>query len=110
MCQLTSPSLNMIVELPSAAGSSRTPTRTGRNSLRGPVTVAASVAAVSAGAATASDTRSCPRPLRRVAPVDEIEHDPDRLRREKEDLCTVRQANEQIKAAEDADDRHKGRD
>src|SRR4029078_3728518 len=100
MCQLTSPSLKMVCELPSTAERSRTPTSTGRNNLPGLLAFAASVIGSLAGSATASAMGT--PPLRRPAAVDEIEHDPDRLRGEEENLGTVRQANEQIKAAENS--------
>src|SRR3954466_6214873 len=108
MCQLTSPSLKIVCELPSAAASKSTPTSAGRNNLPGPADFSACVIGA-AGAAAAPGMGASACPLRRLPPVDEVEHDPDRLRRHEEELCTVGQANEQIKAAQNADSRHERR-
>src|SRR5689334_7109150 len=102
MCQLTSPSLKMVWELPSAAGNRSTPTSTGSNSLAGARSCAAR--GIMPGHAGMLLSTSPPaRTLRRASAVNEIKHQTDHLRRDEEDLCTVGQANEEIKAAENSD-------
>src|SRR3954454_1657207 len=105
MCQLTSPSLKIDLELPSAAASKSTPTSAGRKSLPAPRVDAVSIGACS----TILSTRARTRLGRDMAAIDEVKHDPDRLRRHEEELRTVGQANEQIKAAENPHSRDKRR-
>src|SRR5690348_936222 len=91
MCQLTSPSLKIIFELPSTAGISSTAMNSGMTDRR------------FAGAAASSATDANSRPLRRPAAVDRIKHEADDLRRHEEQLGPVRKADEEVKAAEDSD-------
>src|SRR5689334_814822 len=91
MCQLTSPSLKMVLELPSAAGIKTTAMRSGMRPL-------AFLPDRLAGSGTASGAR----PIRGAAAVHEIEQQPDCLRTEEENLGAVRQADEQVEAAENS--------
>src|SRR5438270_12706887 len=102
MCQLTSPSSKIILELPSAKGRRSTPTSTGSKSLPGPAAWGTSTISSPPVAATCLSTRTGARPLRRPSAIDEVEHHPDRLRGEEEDLSTIGQANEEIKAAKNS--------
>src|SRR4051812_14468391 len=91
MCQLTSPSLKIVSELPSTAGTSSTATSKGR--LMRPLP--------SGAAAVAINASSRPRPLRRAAAVNRIEDEADHLRADEEQLGAGRQADEEIDAADD---------
>src|SRR4051812_39776136 len=92
MCQLTSPSPKMVAELPRATGISKAPMSSGTSepiALRPP----------------SSGTRA----LGRASPVDRVKHEPDHLRAQEEQLRAVGQADEQIDAAEDSDQRDERR-
>src|SRR5438309_10333269 len=91
MCQLTSPSLKIVCELPSTAGIRSTATSNGR--LMRPFCPAA--------AAVAITRSSSPRPLRSAAAVNGGGDKPDHLRAEEEQLGAGRQTDEQIDTAED---------
>src|SRR5690349_11736039 len=90
MCQLTSPSLKIVCELPSTAGISSTATSSGM------------LSGVLLSAAVAINASSRPRPLRRAAAVDRVEDQADHLSADEEQLGAARQADEQIDAAEDS--------
>src|SRR4029079_10095517 len=90
MCQLTSPSLKIVLELPSTAGISNTATNSASGERRGGEPAASSATAARA------------RPLSRPAAVDRVEHKADHLRRQEEQLSAVRKADEEIEAAEDS--------
>ena len=57
----------------------------------------------SSKASSSADHELCSRPLRGAAAVDRVEEEADHLRRHEEDLRAVRQADEQVEAAEDSD-------
>src|SRR5689334_17185989 len=92
MCQLTSPSLKMVFELPRAAGINTAATRSGIRSL-----------ACLPDPLAASGTAGGARPLRRTAAVDEVEEQADHLSGHEKDLRAIGQADEQVQAAEDSD-------
>src|SRR5438045_9390265 len=92
MCQLTSPSLKIVFELPSTAGISRTATSSERLTL--PLSLSA--------AAVAIKCSSRPRALRSPAAVDGGKDEADHLRTHEKELRPARQADEQANASENA--------
>src|SRR5438270_3950040 len=94
MCQLTSPSLKIVVELPSAAGISSTAMNSGR--IDGALRASARASAIS----PARSSGACP--FRGAAAADGVEDEADHLRGKEEQLCAARQAVEEVETAKDA--------
>src|SRR3954471_22090104 len=94
ICQLTSPSLKMVVELPRTAGISRTAMNRGR--IHEPSAFAFFASAIRPARS------SCARPLGRAAAVDRVKNQPDHLRSKEEKLGSDGQTVEEIQAAADA--------
>src|SRR4051812_31027785 len=94
ICQLTSPSLKMVVELPRTAGISRTAMNRAR------IDEPSAFACFASAIRLAGSSRT--RPLRRAAAVDRVKNQPDHLRSEEEKLGPDGQTVEEIQAAADA--------
>ena len=88
MCQLTSPSLKIVFELPRIAGISSTAMNSGR--------IATCFSAGLWTGAVITFASSGTRPLRRPAAVDRVKHEPDHLRAHEEQLRAIGQADEQV--------------